>query len=76
VALRRAGEIMESMLALEIVHDGQALPTVTTSIGIAMFPIHGKTPSQLLAQADQALYRAKSLGRNRVEVARTDTEPA
>ena len=60
---------MQSLATISIVHEGQALPNITTSIGIAIFPDHGKTPDLLLAQADQALYRAKSLGRNRAEVA-------
>jgi diguanylate cyclase (GGDEF)-like protein len=76
VALRRANEMMYSLTAIDIAHEGQALPSITTSIGIAIYPQHGKTPDRLLAQADQALYRAKSLGRNRVEVASDDTAAA
>lgn len=39
------------------------------SAGIAQFPQHGHTLEQLLSCADQALYRAKSLGRARCEQA-------
>ncbi len=39
---------------------------VTVSMGIAMSPAHGRLPAELLEHADQALYRAKSEGRNRV----------
>ena len=39
---------------------------VTASLGIATFPDHGHDPDQLTAAADEALYRAKHLGRNRV----------
>jgi diguanylate cyclase (GGDEF)-like protein len=42
---------------------------ITLSWGIAAFPQHGCTPADLLAQADQALYQAKSTGRDRVVVA-------
>jgi len=48
--------------------DGQTLH-VRLSMGIALFPEHGDTPDLLLKNADLAMYRAKELGRNRVEVA-------
>jgi two-component system cell cycle response regulator len=42
---------------------------LTTSIGVACFPSFGvESVEDLLANADQALYRAKSDGRNRVRV--------
>lgn len=37
---------------------------VTGSIGISLFPRDGRTPSQLMASADAAMYRAKEGGRN------------
>jgi diguanylate cyclase (GGDEF)-like protein len=52
-----------------------ALPTgplrrgVTISAGVALAPAHGETPEQLVRAADQALYRAKRTGKNRVVVA-------
>ena len=52
-------------------HDGQLLPPLTTSIGLALYPDHGATPEALLAQADAALYSAKASGRNRFMVAAT-----
>jgi len=33
------------------------------SIGVALAPSHGQDPEQILASADKALYRAKSMGR-------------
>jgi diguanylate cyclase (GGDEF)-like protein len=39
---------------------------VTVSIGVATFPTHGKTPSELIEFADRGLYRAKEGGRNQV----------
>jgi len=44
----------------------QSLP-VTLSIGVSLFPHDGKEPEELVERADQALYRAKHGGRNRVE---------
>ncbi|EFL52606.1 serine/threonine protein kinase [Solidesulfovibrio fructosivorans JJ]] len=41
---------------------------VTASLGVALY-LPGETPSQFVSRADQALYRAKENGRNRVELA-------
>ena len=38
---------------------------LTMSFGIATFPLHGQSTDALLRAADQALYAAKRLGRNR-----------
>ncbi|MFQ5598854.1 MAG: diguanylate cyclase domain-containing protein, partial [Nitrospiria bacterium] len=38
--------------------------TLTTSVGIAVSPMDGDQPSQLLRNADSAMYHAKALGRN------------
>lgn len=38
---------------------------LTASIGVALYPGHGKTATELLTKADAAMYRAKDLGRNR-----------
>jgi diguanylate cyclase (GGDEF)-like protein/PAS domain S-box-containing protein len=42
--------------------------TFTVSLGVAAYPEHGKTPDDLTRCADQALYRAKNAGRNRVSI--------
>jgi two-component system cell cycle response regulator len=41
---------------------------ITMSFGLATFPGHGATVDALLSSADQALYAAKELGRNRTAV--------
>ncbi|HEY4844156.1 MAG TPA: GGDEF domain-containing protein [Candidatus Dormibacteraeota bacterium] len=38
----------------------------SVSVGVALFPGHGRTTTDLLAAADRAVYQAKALGRNRV----------
>jgi diguanylate cyclase (GGDEF)-like protein len=45
---------------------GSAALNVTVSIGSAAFPDDAKTPDTLIEAADQALYRSKESGRNRV----------
>lgn len=37
---------------------------VTTSIGVAIYPLHGSTIESLLIKADMAMYAAKNAGRN------------
>ena len=39
---------------------------LTVSIGVATYPEHGRSREELLDTSDKAMYRAKSLGRNRV----------
>ena len=47
---------------------GHPAITVTASFGVIAFdPQHPKTSSELIAQADMALYRSKEQGRNRIE---------
>jgi diguanylate cyclase (GGDEF)-like protein len=47
--------------------DGTEL-VVSGSIGVAVAPEHGETYDELLANADAAMYRAKSLGRDTYEL--------
>ena len=44
----------------------QPLGDFTVSMGLAMYPLEGTTPSELLKQADERLYEAKRQGRNRL----------
>ncbi len=43
-------------------------PCITISIGIASFPINGRTIDELIEHADIALYKAKSLGKDRTVI--------
>jgi diguanylate cyclase (GGDEF)-like protein len=54
---------------MSLVHNGRPLGSITCSFGVAAFPLHGATPAEVLQAADEALYRAKKAGRNRVEIA-------
>jgi diguanylate cyclase (GGDEF)-like protein len=66
---RRAEALREGMKGLQLETSGPLRPNVTMSIGVACAPEHGETREQLVHAADVALYRAKTLGRDRVEVA-------
>ncbi|MFW6346684.1 MAG: GGDEF domain-containing protein, partial [Halomonas sp.] len=50
---------------MEIHHDGQVLPPITLSCGVATYPCHSREPIALLGLADKALYQAKYQGRDR-----------
>ncbi|WP_417530667.1 diguanylate cyclase [Marinobacter lipolyticus] len=52
---------------------GETVP-LTISIGIAVFPQHGRSPEALCAAADKAMYRAKQSGRNCVVMASAPAE--
>ena len=70
---RQSGELAERIRAavaeLKLVHGtSEVCDVVTISLGVASGIPHGATsPDGLLIAADQALYRAKDNGRNRVE---------
>jgi diguanylate cyclase (GGDEF)-like protein len=46
---------------------------VGVSIGIAVYPEHGRTRDALLETADDAMYQAKSAGKNTIVIARQHT---
>ena len=47
---------------------------ITTSIGIATFPFHANSRTELFRAADDALYAAKRAGRNRVVLSQNTTD--
>ncbi|HXX39898.1 MAG TPA: diguanylate cyclase [bacterium] len=68
-ARQRAEEIGNAARHLDIRYQDGAVGSVTLSLGVAAFPVHGATTETLIRAADAALYRAKQHGRARVEVA-------
>lgn len=67
-AVSRAEELREKIEALKIRYADGHLPRVTISAGVAAFPEAGSTLMDVLRVADDALYRAKDSGRNKVAV--------
>jgi diguanylate cyclase (GGDEF)-like protein/PAS domain S-box-containing protein len=65
-ALQPAEILREEIKQLNVQHAGQVLGTVSLSMGVALFPDDGLTITEILRAADQALYRAKHEGRDRV----------
>ncbi|OGO39069.1 MAG: hypothetical protein A2147_07355 [Chloroflexi bacterium RBG_16_57_8] len=65
-ALKRAEHTREAVKNMKVQFQGQLLPPVTMSMGIATYPDHGSELNDLLRVADSALYRAKEGGRDRV----------
>lgn len=66
-ALERAESWRKQMEDTLVVY-GDFKIGITLSAGIAVFPNHGNSPSQLLVNADEMLYQSKSEGRNRISV--------
>src|SRR5262249_17384918 len=62
------GERIRQAFAAAAVEVGGHPVNATTSVGVSIIQDPAQDISELLHQADEALYRAKSLGRNRVVV--------
>ncbi len=67
-ALILAERIRAKIETLALTFEGKPVK-VTISGGIAAFPTHGDDSDLVLKKADDALYRAKQGGRNRIEMA-------
>ena len=66
---KKANALREGIKALTLRSDGVEIPSVTASIGVALYPDHATDRVELVAAADQALYQAKRTGRDRVVLA-------
>jgi len=67
-ASRCIESVRDAIKHLSLHNRGQTLGTITVSAGIAMYPAHGEDAEHLIRAADDALYRAKKAGRDRVTV--------
>jgi diguanylate cyclase (GGDEF)-like protein/PAS domain S-box-containing protein len=78
IALADHAELVAGKLRAELMQplamEGAGLQ-IRASIGIAIFPQHGATQKALLQRADEAMYRAKKAGGDRVHTAPADADP-
>jgi len=65
VAERLGAAVRDRPVSIDV---GGVIP-VTVSIGVAVFPEHGKTVEDVLRAADDALYAAKNGGRDTYRLA-------
>jgi diguanylate cyclase (GGDEF)-like protein len=68
-ARERVEQVRLAIRDSNLTHLGQTLPAPTASFGVAVYPANGTKSVDLLKAADQALYRAKQEGRDRICVA-------
>ena len=64
----RAEQVRKDMSRVRVEHGGRSLGTITLSAGVAVFPHDGLAAKTVLQAADEALYHAKSTGRDRVVI--------
>jgi diguanylate cyclase (GGDEF)-like protein/PAS domain S-box-containing protein len=60
-------ETIRTAIGAPVVLGGRTLQ-VSCSMGVVCYPDHGQTATELLANADSAMYRAKEAGRNNLQV--------
>ncbi len=71
-----AERLREAIEALQLGDEQTGPVLVTASLGVASLPADGDDVGELVRAADEALYRAKRGGRNRVEAATPAQGPA
>ena len=67
--------VREAVKRLELSHGGKPVGGLTVSLGVALSPYHADQATTLLRKADEALYRAKDAGRDRVVVSDAGAAP-
>ncbi len=69
-AIARLEPMRRRLAEIGIHHEGRLLQPVTASIGVAESPSDGGSPAAVLDAADEAMYRAKRAGGNRISAPR------
>jgi diguanylate cyclase (GGDEF)-like protein/PAS domain S-box-containing protein len=69
VTQQRAEFFKDAIQKMDVHFRGRPLGKLTASMGVSVFPDHGRTAKALIEAADKALYKSKSAGRDCVTVA-------
>ncbi len=72
IGMSVAERLREAVARMALFDNEGSAFSVTISAGVATFPACGRSQGEILARGDEALYAAKSYGRNRVELAKPD----
>lgn len=70
---RLAERIVATIGAIEFETNGQVLHP-STSVGVAIYPLHATNAQELVAHADSAMYQAKAAGKSTWRVYRPDSD--
>lgn len=73
VAINKAREICQKLF--DSYSKEEKVHTISTSIGVALYPTHGKDYTSLYKNSDTALYISKEMGRNRYTTYNSSMEP-
>jgi diguanylate cyclase (GGDEF)-like protein len=74
IAEQLATRIRDATRAIRVsTTTGAPAASITVSIGVSTYPLHGPTQEVLLGLADEALYAAKHGGRDQVRMARIES---
>ena len=63
----RLAQICQQIRQRTYLYQGNTMPSVTLSVGVAEFPQHGRSVDALIRAADRALYAVKKAGRDCIE---------
>ena len=65
-----AAAVQVAQRVSELVHSDGDEPSISVSIGIAVYPQDGKTIDELIVAADRALYRDKDSSKRKLRLSR------
>jgi diguanylate cyclase (GGDEF)-like protein len=68
-ARQRAEHLREEAKGVHVHDAGISLGGITLSLGVAVYPQHGRSMEAVMRAAGAAVYRAKQEGRDRIAVA-------